>query len=234
MSIEDIVSDMTSKDVSKIRTASSEIIRNCQNKAVISKLIPFRDTIHHATLGLELGGAFALNNRFYKIALEIIDLHKNKKKCTCQIYETKTYECFNPEIESTNKSISLNVKTNYNNNLEYEIQCLRCKSKYYVSEREYHYTWWKWMKIKNDIILKSCGIEMVDKELHFIVNSIYTMLSKYSEKNTLFDSQKDRLLHFRRELLSHKSTEYFETSLQWFIVLDKLEKEIESKIVNKN
>ena len=117
MKIEEIIEDMTSKDVSRIRSSGAIIIRNSQNESGIKELIPYKKQIEKSTNELELGGAFASNNRFYKFPLEIIEFHKelnlffgNRKKCTCQLYLSKSYECFNPEQEAQNESIQLNHK----------------------------------------------------------------------------------------------------------------------------
>ena len=64
MNIKRIALDMTSKDVDRIRKSGVEIIKNSQNETQIEKLFPYRDDIYESTKNLDLGGAFATNNRF--------------------------------------------------------------------------------------------------------------------------------------------------------------------------
>ena len=102
MDIEKVIQDLTSKESQPIRESGLTVIQNSQNEKQIESLIPFLFKIKQATNGLQLGGAFASNNRFYKFPIEIIEFYKNKKsiwrgniECSCSLYLSKSYENFN-------------------------------------------------------------------------------------------------------------------------------------------
>ena len=117
MNTEKVIQDLTSKDSQRIRESGLVVIQNSQNEEEIESLIPHLTKIKQATNGLKLGGAFASNNRFYEFPIEIIEFYKTqksfwnpKRKCSCCLYLSKSYEGFNPEKEAENKSTQLNAK----------------------------------------------------------------------------------------------------------------------------
>jgi hypothetical protein len=238
MNVEKVVTGLTSKESDLIRQAGLEVINNSQNQKIIESLIPHLKQIRNSTRGLELGGAFATNNRFYKFPIEIIEFYKSKlsisnrnKKCSCTLYVSKNYESFNPEKESVNKTIRQNVKLIGNYNTNYEIQCEKCNKKYYVSEREYHYTWWKWRSIDQEVELKLSGNPPIDNEYTFLISSIQSVIKNEPRNKTELKYSLERIRNFRMKLGSFKGTEFYESRFEWKIEFENLENKIEVLVV---
>lgn len=241
MKIAEIIEDMTSKDVMRIRRAGAVVIKNSQNESFIYQLIPFKKKINRSTKELELGGAFASNNRFYQFPLEIIEFHKKlnsffniSKKCTCELYLSKSFQCFDPDKESENKSIRLNHKIKGNHTYDSEIECLKCGSKFYVSERHYHYVWWKWIRITEPVeVNKSENLDLTN-ELEFILSSIQTIIKNEHLHPNLLNLQKERLLRFRQKLASNNNTATLEKASDWTKNIDTLINNMNAKIESFN
>lgn len=241
MIIKEIIDDLTSKDVTRIRRSGLIIIRKSQDESEIEKIIPYKTQIEKATKDLVLGGVFASNNRFFQFPLEIIAFHQelnsligNERKCTCQLYLSKTYESFNPEQEAENESIQLKHKINGTYTYDYEIECLKCGSSYYVSEREYHYTWWKWTKITETVEFTESGQKQIDDEAKFVLCSVATIIRREVVNINELNYQKERIFNFRMKLGTFKGTEYYEGQYGWTECFENLNKEIEQKIKIKN
>ena len=148
MNIDQIISDITSRDVAKIRTASSQIISFSQDKEKVLLLLPFRQLIIDKTSGLEMGGAFAPNKRFVDYVLNIIDFHASDQRCPCSLYSDFKYEGNDPNAEASKRNIKINevVKAPDHWIDYYACTCLKCNQKFKTYERQGHYTWWEWVK----------------------------------------------------------------------------------------
>jgi len=237
MNIEKVINDITSKESQQIREAGAEIIRNSQNEEVIKSLIPYLNKIKRETNGLELGGAFATNNRFYKFPIEIIEFHKNLKsfgskneKCTCELYLSKTYEGFNPEKEAENQTIQLNIKIKGNWTQDYEMQCLKCQKKYHVSERHYHFIWWKWEPLKYERQIPISGNSNLDDEFKLLIKVVQNAIDIKNINKDALIFEKERLMNFRMKLAYHKATEFIETKYGWNEIFDEMINDIEQRI----
>lgn len=132
MIVNEIIDNMTSNDVSRIRISGTTIIRNSQNESFIQELIPYKKRIEQSTENLILSGVIESNDRFFKFPLEIIRFHeelkstfKEQNSCTCELYLSKSYFGFNPEVESQNLTIELINKINGNWTQDYEVKCLK-------------------------------------------------------------------------------------------------------------
>ncbi|MBI3521386.1 MAG: hypothetical protein HY062_18755 [Bacteroidetes bacterium] len=149
MTTDQIIQDITSKDISRIRTGACEIISFSQDKTKVLPLKVYRQLIIDKTNGLDMGGAFAPNKRFVDYALEIIDFHASDKGCPCSLYSDYKYECNNPNRERDKSNISIsNVIRIENKWIDYYIcKCLKCEQKFQAFEREGHYMWWEWKKV---------------------------------------------------------------------------------------
>lgn len=149
MTTEQIISDLTSKDVSRIRIGACEIISFSQDKEKVLQLKDFRQLIIDKTAGIEMGGAFAPNKRFVDYALNIIDFHVADKRCSCTLYSDFKYECNDPNKEVEKGNIVILEITKIENNWidYYSCSCNKCGQKFNVFERDGHYTWWEWKKI---------------------------------------------------------------------------------------
>ena len=145
MNTQDIIDDITSKDIQKIRTSSCEIIDSGQDEAKIKPLIPFIELIRKETNGLDLGGAFAPNKRFPEYAIKTIEFHRDRNGCTCELYAGE-YDCFDPRQEYKKGHIKLTSEIKGDWAYDYVVECQKCGEHYDVMERNGHYTWWKWTK----------------------------------------------------------------------------------------
>lgn len=161
MTTEEIIQNITSRDTHKVWNSACEIINNGQNLEKINPLINYLPIIKEKTIDLKMGGAFAPNQRFIDFAIKTIEFHINRKGCSCSLYCEKfkltndivdrqvQYEMFNPDNEVEKKNIVIlgtefieEKWINY-----YNVECLRCKTKYKVEEREGHYKFWYWKKL---------------------------------------------------------------------------------------
>ena len=150
MTIEQIISDFISKDISRIKTAACEIISFSQDKEKILELKNYRQLINDKTTELEMGGAFAPNKRFVDYALKIIDFHITNKECSCALYSNFKYECNNPNVEAEKRNITIDNIIKIDNWVDYyESTCIKCEQKFKTFERDGHYMWWEWIKISN-------------------------------------------------------------------------------------
>ncbi len=235
-----ILRDMTSKKAQLIRTAGAEIIRNSQNEISIESLIPFLNKIKRETSGLELGGAFASNNRFYKFPIQIIEFHKRRKsfwslknKCTCNLYLSKSYLGFNPDKEAEGDTIQLIHKMKGNWTQDYIMQCLKCFEKYYVSERHYHYMWWHWEPLRFERQIMLSGNAPIDDEFQLLIKAIEQAIkvNNISKNSLIFESE--RLINHRTKLSDKVDTKDYEFRYGWNIIMDEILKEINQKIKNK-
>jgi hypothetical protein len=155
------VAKITSRDTHMVREASCEIISLGQMRDKITPLIEHLDEIKKETIGLDMGGAFAPNQRFIDFAIKTIEFHKEHSDlCTCALYTAKyktnavspnmefEYESTNPEKEQEKGNIKILQTTLIDGNWidYYEVECLKCGQRFKVEERMYHYMWWRWIQ----------------------------------------------------------------------------------------
>ena len=240
MNTDKVIKNITSRDVQLIRESGAEIIRNSQNEEAIKSLFPYLNKIKLATYGLELGGGYATNNRFYTFPIEIIEFHKKResfwtqtKKCTCEIYLSKSYQEFNPEREAENSSIQLNIKIKGNWTHDCEIQCLKCQQKYHVSERQYHFTWWNWEPLQYERHIPSSGNNRVDSEFNLLIKAVQYEINIKNISKYGLTFEKKRLVDYRMKLAYNKGTEFIETKYGWDKIFDEMLDKIELRIKNE-
>ncbi len=159
MTVEEILSDIISQDTHKVWAASCEIIDSGHNYEKIKSLIRYLPLIKQRTFGLNIGGALAPNQRFIDFAIKIIEFYKDRKECPCSLYIEKyritndiidrelQYESFNPkkEVEKSNIRIIDNGIDN-SKYVYYSVECVKCKTRFNVEERDGHYMFWNWNK----------------------------------------------------------------------------------------
>jgi len=230
INVKEIINDFISRDVYRIRKAGAEIINNSQNENAIKKLIPYKWIIKLSTIGLELGGLFASNNRFYKFPLEIIEFHKRHKNCTCHLYLSESYLYFNPEVQSQQKSLKLNCKIKGNWTYDYEVECLKCQNKYHVSMRNHHVEWWKWTKITQSIEFERSGNEDLDKELNLRLAIIATILNNELADKSELKFHKENVIEFRMKIANNDKTNNYEAIFKWSILFNNLIERIDVEI----
>lgn len=148
MDIQNLIADISSRDTQKVWSAACEIIVMGQDPSKIKPLIPFLSLIKEKTKGLDMGGAFAPNQRFIDFAIKTIEFHRDSQECPCQLYEAhgldpnKELEKGYIQINSIHKIEDIWVDF-------YLATCTRCQQPFKILEREGHYMWWEWMKVKS-------------------------------------------------------------------------------------
>ena len=162
MTPEEIIEKITSKNSHKVWESACKIIEFGQDHEKIAPLIEHLPLIKEKTYGLDMGGAFAVNQRFIDYAIATLEFHKNTNRCLCGLYVEEYainheeylnkkfyYEGTNPNCEVEKENIKiLNIVRIEGKWIDYYlIECLRCGTKYKVEEREGHYMWWHWIKI---------------------------------------------------------------------------------------
>jgi hypothetical protein len=161
MTTAEILENITSGDGTKVWESACKIISLGHNHDAIVPLIEYLPLIKSSTAGLNMGGAFAPNQRFIDFAIATIEFHESTNKCPCALFIKKfrltndiakreiKYECFNPnkEAEKGNVKILDTVYIEKNWVDYYLVECIKCKTHYKVEEREGHYAFWTWMKI---------------------------------------------------------------------------------------
>lgn len=147
MTTEEIVSDITSRDSTKVWSSSCEIISMAQDRDKIFPLIEYLPEIKKRTMGLTMGGAFAPNQRFIDYAVRIIEFHKNSSACTCALY-ADTYDGTNPKKEVTKGNIVIEGTSSNDGdwNFFFTVRCVKCRQLFKVEEGWGHYMWWQWTK----------------------------------------------------------------------------------------
>jgi len=235
MNVKEIASDMTSRDRAKIRSAGAQIINRCQDEEFIQKLFQYRNEIHRTTRGLELGGAFVPNNRFFEFPIEKIDYHYNLKnhngnkgKCTCQLY-LKSYDNFNPTKQAENKSIQIKSKGIGNYTYVYGIQCNKCSRKYHASERHYHFIWYKWDLLTANIDTPRISTEQ-DEILKLYLDISYTVLDPNNNQHDQINFQMENLIYYREHLSKDPKTAILESENNWTDLLDKAVNDLKTQI----
>ena len=90
-----------------------------------------------------MGGLLARNDRFVKKVIRILEHYKNEQECSCCLFDGDD----NPTDYET-IDIKEEVRVKDNNCLDhYVVEFKKCKQKFNVYEREYHFSWWDWQKI---------------------------------------------------------------------------------------
>jgi hypothetical protein len=143
----EILDDIFSEDSHRIWKASCEIVSLSQDRNRMIEFVPHLNKIKRKTKNVDLGGAFAPNNRFLNKAINAIEFHKRSEgSCSCCLLG----EDSNPKDEEINENMVILEKyyMEGSNYIDYYIvECKLCGKKYRVEEREYHYTWWKWVSV---------------------------------------------------------------------------------------
>lgn len=146
MTTEEIIKEITSRDTYMVWRSSCEIISIGQDPEKIKPLIPYISLIKEKTDGLDMGGAFAPNQRFIDFALKTLEFHRNNDKCPCDLYDKHGLD---PNKEVNKGFVDIIETTRIDGKwVDYYISiCTRCQQKFKIIEREGHYMWWEWTKI---------------------------------------------------------------------------------------
>lgn len=139
-STNELLEEILSGDPQKVWASSCAIMRLSQDDARIKQFVPYVEEIKAKTKNLEMGGLLASNNRFVKKIIDILEHYKKCTSCSCCLLDG----CDNPNNYST-IDIKEVVNIRDSNYVDYyKVECKKCKQKYIVYEREYHFTWWEW------------------------------------------------------------------------------------------
>jgi hypothetical protein len=151
MTTEQILEHITSRDTHKVWLSSCEIISIGQDRDKISPLIKHLPEIKEQTKGLDMGGAFAPNQRFIDFAIRTIEFHRDSAECTCNLYPE--HESIDPHREVEKGNIQILSTTRIENKWVdyYSAVCKKCGQEFKIIEREYHYTWWGWTPVKQKV-----------------------------------------------------------------------------------
>jgi hypothetical protein len=231
LDVQEIVNDMTSRDVELIRKSGLEIINNSQNTDVIGLLIPYREDIFNATRNLDLGGAFATNNRFFEFPIEIIDFHKEDTKCTCDLY-FKSYSDFDPNKEGENPTIGLFAKGIGDYTHVYGLKCNRCNSRFHVSERHYHYVWYQWHPLVYDFTAPRYSTE-ADHALKLYIDIIYTALEEKNKQKNELSFHLPNITYYVNWLKNNENSNYDNIMEAWENIIKKAKSDLNQGIKNK-
>jgi len=161
MTAEEIIESITSRDTHKVWESACEIINCGQDRTLVAPLIKYLPEIKSSTAGLDMGGAFAPNQRFIDFAITTIEFHKDNEGCPCALFTKKykftndvvkkeiQYEGFNPDKEAKKGNIKIVDTTYIDNNWVnyYMVECAKCATRYKVEEREGHFMFWRWIRI---------------------------------------------------------------------------------------
>lgn len=161
MTTQEIIENITSRDTHKVWESACEIINFGQDYYAIAPLLDYLPIIRNSTEDLDMGGAFAPNQRFIDFAIATIEFHKNTEQCPCALFTKKfkltnnlvkreiQYEGFNPNKEAEKGNVEILDTVYIDNNWidYYVVKCVKCTAYYKVEEREGHYMFWNWMGI---------------------------------------------------------------------------------------
>lgn len=142
-----LLDDLTSKDPTRIWAASSAI-RTLRDSVLLAELAAQIEQIRASTQGVELGGVLRPNASHLNFALRKLEWVRNAEGCLCGLYPLD--EMYDPDREAEVGNVR-RLTTQY---LEggyidfYETECTICGACFRVEERDYHYTWWSWKRIK--------------------------------------------------------------------------------------
>jgi hypothetical protein len=147
MKTEEILENITSRDPHKVWSSSCEIISLCQDRTRIFPFIEHLPEIKKQTVGLDMGGAFAPNQRFVDFAIRVIEFHRDSSACTCNLYPE--HESIDPRREAEKGNIEILGVSHIEGKWVdyYSAVCKKCRQKFKITERDYHYTWWGWSKL---------------------------------------------------------------------------------------
>lgn len=148
MTNQEIIKDLTSKEVEGIRKSGWHIIKNSQNEELIKPLIPYYGEIESSTKNLKLGGGFAANARFGEYATLVIEHYKNDFGCSCNLFPKIGLD-LDPNDESNNVKIIDTIRIENKWVDYYIVECGKCNTHYKVFERNGHWTFYEWTKIEN-------------------------------------------------------------------------------------
>jgi len=135
--------EITSRDTHKVWRSACEIISLGQRRENILPLVGHLPEIIEKTKGLEMGGAFAPNQRFVDFAIRTIEFHRDSSACPCVLYTEHGVDP-NKEVEKGNIEITETELIDEKWVENYLAECNKCGRRFEIIERESHYRWWGW------------------------------------------------------------------------------------------
>jgi len=142
-STNELLDEILSGDPKKVWYSSCAIMKLSQDDERIKEFVPYLNEIKLKTANLELGGALVPNKRFVKKVIKTLEHYRYGQGCSCCLLS----EDDDPHDYNT---IEIREEVNYEGRTwidYYVVECKKCKQKYKVSERLYHYTWWDWQSM---------------------------------------------------------------------------------------
>lgn len=143
-----ILDDLTSRDATRIWKACGAI-RHLRDRAELTPLVNNIDLIRASTKNVRLGGMLRPNSSHLEFALRKLEFVRDGEECFCKLYMLD--DMFGPEREQESGNVAIvdTIKTANGFVDHYICRCVLCNETYRVTEREYHYTWWKWEIAQN-------------------------------------------------------------------------------------
>ena len=140
---DEILEDLLSRDPHRIWSGCGAV-RQLRDRAELVLLAEHAPEIRKATKGVNLGGMLRPNAVQLEHAFRILEFAARSADCLCGLYTTDDAYDPNREAENGHVRILETVLTADRWVDYYRCQCASCGKKYRVTEREYHYTWWRW------------------------------------------------------------------------------------------
>lgn len=143
----DSLEDLLSRDVPRILTASGKLLHEWDLE-VLNELADHLPVIRKQLEGLEFGGALFPNQEHVNRALKRIEYAHQHKGCLCQMYVG--YLMYDPKRENKAGRVRI-TSTVYVQEPwvdHYLCECMACGAVFKITERESHYFWWDWTRVK--------------------------------------------------------------------------------------
>ena len=140
-----LLDDIVSRDPARI-WSSACAIRTLRDKQALSTLASHLDMIRERTQGVSLGGALRPNSSHLQFALKKLEFVKSSSECLCALYPQD--EMYDPAKEEAQGHVRILETVRLAGGWvdHHQCACSLCGANYRVEEREYHYTWWAWMR----------------------------------------------------------------------------------------
>ncbi|GMA33451.1 hypothetical protein [Litorihabitans aurantiacus] len=138
---QDVLADLTSRDVSRILRASSTI--NWGSRELAEALAPHVRRIDTETDNLDYAGMLHSNANHVVQAVSVITAAA-EGRCVCTTYHGWMF--YEPEKLEQLGRVEILSHTEPGWSMTFECRCTLCDATYSVEQGDYHYMWWQWSK----------------------------------------------------------------------------------------
>lgn len=141
-----LLDGLLSGDTTRILSSAHAIVRSW-DIGELGELAAQLPKIRAATLGVAVGGAVHPNSGHIGNAIMRLEYVRDRKGCLCALYGNSQFS--DPRQEAARGHLQIHdtvlqdgVYVDF-----YTCECLHCGARYRVIERDYHYTWWGWIRV---------------------------------------------------------------------------------------